>query len=103
MKKNKLDVEIEKALAKKAMGYNLDEVVEEYTVDEAGEEKLIKKKVTKKFVPPDLSSAKVLLEKYKGNEISTMTKEELLRERQRLLKQLKEFEEDEDWKMWKKD
>ncbi len=96
MKKNKLDVEIEKALAKKAMGYNLDEVVEEYTVDEAGEEKLIKKKVTKKFVPPDLSSAKVLLEKYKGNEISTMTKEELLRERQRLLKQLKEFEEDED-------
>ncbi len=96
MKKNKLDVEIEKALAKKAMGYNLDEVVEEYTIDEGGKEKLIKKKVTKKYVPPDLSSAKVLLEKFQGNEISTMSKEELLKERQRLLKQLKEFEEDED-------
>lgn len=96
MKKNKLDVEIEKALAKKAMGYNLDEVVEEYAVDEKGAEKLIKKKVTKKFVPPDLSSAKVLLEKFKGNDISTMSKEELLKERQRLLKELKEFEEDED-------
>lgn len=96
MKKNKLDVEIEKALAKKAMGYNLDEVVEEYTIDEGGKEKLIKKKVTKKYVPPDLSSAKVLLEKFQGNEISTMSKEELLKQRQRLLKQLKEFEEDED-------
>lgn len=72
------------------------EVVEEYTIDEGGKEKLIKKKVTKKYVPPDLSSAKVLLEKFQGNEISTMSKEELLKERQRLLKQLKEFEEDED-------
>lgn len=87
---------LKKALAKKAMGYNLDEVVEEYTIDEGGKEKLIKKKVTKKYVPPDLSSAKVLLEKFQGNEISTMSKEELLKERQRLLKQLKEFEEDED-------
>ena len=37
---------IRKALLKKALGYSADEVVEEYALDD-GEEKLVKKKVTK--------------------------------------------------------
>lgn len=96
MKEDKLKQEIEKALAKKAVGYNLNEIVEEYVVDETGETKLIKKKVTKKYVPPDLSSAKILLDKYKSAEISIMTTEELLMEKQRLLNELKEMENSND-------
>ena len=39
---------IQKALLKKALGYNCDEVVEEYVVDDDGNEILTKKKITKK-------------------------------------------------------
>ena len=52
---------IEKALLKKAFGYNYKEVIEEYSVDEAGQ-KLTKKKITTKNVPPDISAVKLLLE-----------------------------------------
>lgn len=101
MNKEEINEQIEKALAKKAVGYNLDEVVEEYAVDEEGGVKLVKKKITKKYIPPDLSSAKVLLDKYRGVDISQMSDEELLKEKQRLLKELKELDENGDWKMSK--
>ena len=39
---------IKKALLKKALGYIADDVVEEYLLDEDGNIKLSKKKVTKK-------------------------------------------------------
>ena len=52
---------IEKSLIKKALGYQYKEVIEEYTIGEDGE-KLSKKKITTKDVPPDISAVKLLLE-----------------------------------------
>ncbi len=82
---------LEKALLKKALGYSFDEIIEEYTLNKNGELKLAKRKVTKTFVPPDIPAAKVLLESgVTENQFSNMTKEELLAEKQRLLKELAE-------------
>lgn len=51
MQKEKLPSKkiIEDALLKKALGYEAKEVVEEYVIDESGESKLSKKKITKKI------------------------------------------------------
>lgn len=84
---------LKKALLKKALGYNADEVVCEYVCDEDGQAKLSKKKVTRKHYAPDISAVKVLLEKYYGDDLSKiafMTDQELIDEKQRLLKILKE-------------
>ena len=50
------------ALIKKAVGYNDKEILEEFLADEKKDLKLIKKKVTTRFVPPDLSASKLLLD-----------------------------------------
>lgn len=84
---------IKKALLKKALGYQTNEVVEEYVLDEEGNAKLSKKKVTRKHVSPDIAAMRVLLERYHSDladEIRNMSDEELLAERSRLLKMLKE-------------
>lgn len=84
---------IRKALLKKALGYRTNEVVEEYVLDEDGGQRLAKKKVTKKHVSPDISAMRVLLERYSSDmadEIRNMSDEELLKERSRLLKLIKE-------------
>lgn len=86
---------IKKALLKKALGYNADECVEEYTVNENGEEVLSKKKVTKKHYSPDISAVKVLLERYYKTyqeQVALMSDEELKLEKERLLRLLKEEE-----------
>ena len=85
--------EIKKALLKKALGYVADEVVEEYVLGEDGEEKLSKRKVTKKHISPDISAIRVFLERYDTNlssEIKNMSDEELLAEKAKLIKLLKE-------------
>ena len=56
--------------------------MEEYTVED-GELKLIKKKVTKRDIPPDMKAVKLLLE---GE--SEVTDEELEAERRKLLEML---------------
>ncbi len=78
------------ALIKKALGYDATEVVEEYSTDEQGEVKLVKKKVTTKNVPPDISALKILLDD--GNEVplTDLTDEQLESEKQRLLNLLKQ-------------
>lgn len=53
---------ISKALFKRAVGYNVDEVVEEYLITEEDGQKLTKKKKTIKNVPPDISATKLYLE-----------------------------------------
>ena len=63
---------IEKSLLKKALGYQYKEVIEEYSIGEDGE-KLSKKKITTKDVPPDISAVKLLLEELK-NEIKKALK-----------------------------
>lgn len=62
---------LEKSLFKKAIGYSVDEVVEEY-VNEENEMRLVKKKVTKKHIPPDVSAARALLEKCAENELTNL-------------------------------
>ena len=87
--------EILQALEKKALGFAFDEVVEEYCQDENGNSVLCKRKITKKINPPDLAALKFLLESndLSDDAISKMTDKELLEEKNRLLKILKENEE----------
>ncbi len=49
-------------LYKKAKGYDVEEVVYEYSVDENGNRQLAKEKHSVKHVPPDLSAIKAYME-----------------------------------------
>ena len=84
---NSLEI-IKKALLKKAQGFYADEIIEEYVVDENGNAKLQKKKVTKKYVPADLAATKLLLDYYneKPENYENMSDEELDRQAERLYK-----------------
>ena len=83
------DEKVMRALERKALGYETDEVVEEYAFRE-GEEILVKKKVTRKSVPPDIQAAKMLWEKQTPPR--EMSDEQIAQEKQRLLQLLKEEE-----------
>lgn len=89
-KKSVTESDIKSALIKKALGYDATEVVEEYVSGEEGEIKLSKKKVTKKNVPPDLTALKLLMDE-DSLPLSSMTDEELQKEKERLLKLLKDY------------
>lgn len=80
------DERVKKAILKVALGYSLEEVTEEYGVED-GELKLVKRRETKKDVPPDLKAVKLLLEE---KDYSALSDEELEAEKRRLLAQLKE-------------
>lgn len=81
------DEGIKKALLKCAVGFDTSEIVEEYTVD-GGELKLVKRKVTKRDVPPDIKAVKMLLD---GEaDASQMSDEELEERREKLIAMLKE-------------
>ena len=68
---------------KVALGFSVEEVTEEFgEVD--GQLKLLKRKRTKKQVPPDLKAVQLLLSE-KGVSVSELTDEQLEEERQRLL------------------
>ncbi len=87
------DNTIKQALIKRALGYEAIDEVKEYSVDENENLKLTKKKITKKFISPDITAAKALLEFYfndKKDEFENMSDNELLYEKERLLKLLKE-------------
>ena len=77
---------VKDALAKCAVGLSASEVTEEFAV-ENGELKLIKKKVTRREIPPDLKAVKMLLD---ADVLSSATEEELAEEREKLIKMLKE-------------
>lgn len=93
MRKKNLEKEITNALYKKAFGYDTNEVVEEFVLDEGGDYKLSKRKVTKKHISPDLSAVKMLLDKLetKTEVYSDMTAEELMKEKLRLLEILENY------------
>lgn len=89
MKKNEDSLEvIKKALIKKAQGFYADEIIEEYVVEE-GKEKLLKKKVTKKYVPADLTATKLLLDYFneKTNSFDELSDEDLDKEAERLYRE----------------
>lgn len=83
------DKKLNDAIMKVALGYSVEEVTEEYGV-ENGELKLVKRRETKKDIPPDLKAMKLLLD---DKDYSALSDEELEAEKQKLLKQLKEDEE----------
>lgn len=99
-KKTKKDDEktlIVNALRKKAMGFDNDEIVEEYVCTEDGEIKLSKRKITKKFVPPDIPAAKILLGQIeKQTDLSVFTEEQLHEEKKRLLEELAKSDDEEE-------
>lgn len=78
------DDNIKRALIKCATGLSASETVEEFTV-ENGELKLVKKKITKREIPPDIKAVKMLLD---GRD--ELSDEELEAEKQKLLNMLKE-------------
>ena len=74
--------EVREALKRRALGYETDEIVEEYGFTE-GEAVLLKRKVTKKVVPPDIQAAKILLEEELP--LTAWSDEQLAAEKERLL------------------
>lgn len=85
---NDEEKELTAALRKVAVGYSIEEVTEEYGVED-GEVRLVKRKEVRKEVPPDLRAVKMLLGE-EGRDVSAMSDEELLDERERLLNELRE-------------
>ncbi len=90
MNKNKKKI-VEEALLRRAVGYEATETVEEYAECD-GEVKLVKRKVSKKNIPPDVAAVKMILEQ-NGVAVADMTDEQLEAEKTRLLKLLSQFKE----------
>lgn len=86
-----LEERLKDALIKRAVGGNSEETVEEYAFDgpESGL-KLVKRKISTKYNPPDVAAVKALLA-LEGQDITGMTDVELIEERDRLMEELKEF------------
>ncbi len=80
------------AVRKVALGYSLEEVTEEYGV-ENGELKLVKRRETRKDVPPDLKAVKILIGE--KEDYSLLSDKELEAEKNRLLMQLQEEKNEE--------
>ncbi len=80
-----MDKDIENALKKRAIGYETTEITEEYSSSEEGEIRMVKRKIVSKNVPPDVSAVKLLFENSSSDDISTMTDDELEKEKIRLL------------------
>ncbi len=92
-KKTVTKQDLVEVLIKKAFGYDVTEVVEEYVGDEEGDVRLSKKKVTIKNVPPDTTALKLLLDE-KEEQVQDMSDQELEQEKIRLLNLLKEIQND---------
>ena len=83
-----MDIKLAKSLYKKAIGYTATEKTLEYSPE--GE--LIKKKVSSKHYPPDITALKAYLDLIgEGESLETMTDEALEAEKERLLKELEEL------------
>ena len=78
------DERIRGAVLKVALGFSMEEVTEEYGMED-GELRLVKRKETKKDVPPDLRAVKFLMEE---EDVASLSDEQLMAERARLLREL---------------
>ncbi len=79
------DGELKKAILKVALGFSTEEITEEYGM-ENGALVLLKRRETRKDVPPDLKAMKLLIGE---TDVAALSDEELEREKQRLLAELK--------------
>ena len=84
--------EILDAVVRRACGYEATETVEEYAVVD-GSLELVKRKITTKDVPPDITAAKMIID---GGDVSDLTDEQLEAERKRLIGQLYNLGENDD-------
>ena len=83
--------EVRDAVLKVALGFQVEEVTEEYDARD-GELKLIKRRETRKDIPPDLKAVRLLLE---GTDYSALSDEELEAERALLAAALSENKKEE--------
>ena len=82
------DDKIDDAILRKAVGYDVQEIVEEYS----GENELVKRKVSIKHMPPDMTAIKTMLEiKGQENDLAKMSDEQLEQLKSKLLGQLKDL------------
>ena len=81
-----MEEEVKSALKKCAIGFGTSETVEEFSVED-GELRLVKKKVTRRDIPPDIKAVKLLME---DGDPDGLTDEQLEAERQKLMRLLKE-------------
>ena len=80
--------DLEDAILRKAVGYDVHEIVEEYS----GENELLKRKVSSKHLPPDMTAIKTILElKGQENDLAKMSDEELIQLKTKLLSQLNDL------------
>lgn len=73
---------------RKATGYEAEEVVEEYQMED-DVMTLTRKKVSKKHYPPDTQAAKLLLDIADGVDSTQLTEEEI---KERIMRLIKEYE-----------
>ncbi len=78
-------------LLKRAKGFYCTETTTEYIFQD-GKRVKQKQKCTKKYVLPDVNSAKILMEFNALDDVSTLTDEQLQVEKLRLLKLLSDYE-----------
>ncbi len=71
---------------RKATGYEAEEVVEEYQMED-DVMTLTRKKVSKKHYPPDTQAAKLLLDIAEGVDGKELTEEEIKEQIKRLIKE----------------
>ena len=80
-----MEEDLKGALKKCAVGFGTSEVVEEFSVED-GELRLVKKKVTRRDVPPDIKAVKLLME----GDAGALSDEEIEKKKKNLEKMLKE-------------
>lgn len=88
------------AMSKKAAGYTTEESVEEYALVD-GEMTLVKRRISEKEVPPDVSAARFILE-FMSDDAETLTEEQVRSEKMRLIKILLGEEKDDSAKTKRK-
>lgn len=85
-----------KALKSCILGLTTIETTTEYATDDNGDLKVVKKKVQEKSIPPNVDLIKLIYQHLVEDEkdYEKMSDEELEREKQKLIKQLKEENDD---------
>ena len=89
--KDNFDFNTMRAIKKLVTGATAKEEMNEYVLDEeTGKMKLVKKRIKRNRVPPSSDMIKLIYSQPKEDEFSTYSDEELRKEKERLLNQLKD-------------
>lgn len=82
---------IDSILMKKATGYFVEEKVEEFD----RENEVIKRKISRKYIPPDTTAIKAVLERSEENPLKDYTDKQLAELKTRLLSELEKINSEE--------